>query len=160
VLNRGVSGDRVRDLRTRWERDVLDESPAAVSIMIGINDVWRRYDNDDPTSVDDFTEDYLFLLASLRVADISAILCEPILMPATAAQEGWQEDLGPKIAIIHDLAREFDAILVPTHTALNARRSAGSTSLAPDGVHPSDAGHTAIAEVWLAHVLNDIEGPR
>lgn len=155
VLNRGVSGDRVRDLRGRWERDVLDDRPTAVSIMIGINDVWRRYDSGDPTPVEDFADDYRFLLESLRATGVATIICEPFLIPTAAGQERWHEDLEPKIAVIRDLAREFDAPLVPTHAALNARRRAGSTDLAPDGVHPSDAGHAAIAEVWLTHVLTE-----
>src|SRR5689334_13593891 len=41
--NRGVSGDTVRDLDARWERDVIAERPDWLSIGIGINDVWRAF---------------------------------------------------------------------------------------------------------------------
>ena len=44
-VNRGVSGDTVRDLHARWERDVLAEHPDWLSVMIGINDVWRAFGN-------------------------------------------------------------------------------------------------------------------
>lgn len=151
AVNRGVSGDRVRDLRARWERDVLGEEPSMVSILIGINDVWRRYDSGDPTSVDDFAADYRYLLASLSDAGITAVVCEPLLLPVTSDQERWFEDLAPKIAAIHHLAAEFDARLVPMQTALTALRREGSTELAPDGVHPSPSGHLALAATWLAH---------
>lgn len=43
VVNMGVSGDTVRDLRARWQTDVLDLAPDWLSILIGINDVWRRF---------------------------------------------------------------------------------------------------------------------
>jgi lysophospholipase L1-like esterase len=44
VVNMGVSGDRVRDVKARWQTDVLDRQPDWLSVMIGINDVWRQFD--------------------------------------------------------------------------------------------------------------------
>jgi len=44
VVNKGISGNTVRDLKARWETDVIDQKPDWLSIMIGINDVWRQYD--------------------------------------------------------------------------------------------------------------------
>ena len=45
VINMGTSGNTVRDLKARWQRDVLDHKPDWLSIMIGINDVWRQFDS-------------------------------------------------------------------------------------------------------------------
>jgi lysophospholipase L1-like esterase len=64
--NRGVSGDRVIDLQARWQKDCLDLQPTWVSIYIGINDTWRRYDSDDPTSVVDFKARYHDLLMQTK----------------------------------------------------------------------------------------------
>lgn len=44
VLNTGISGNTSTDLRKRFEEDVLAYQPQWVSIMIGINDIWRQYD--------------------------------------------------------------------------------------------------------------------
>ena len=44
VLNTGISGNRVTDLEARWQSDVLDLQPDWLSVMIGINDVWRQLD--------------------------------------------------------------------------------------------------------------------
>src|SRR5262245_10927149 len=44
VVNQGVSGNTVRDLKARWQADVLDLKPDWVSVMIGANDVWRQFD--------------------------------------------------------------------------------------------------------------------
>src|SRR5688500_12163912 len=41
VINRGMSGDKIVDLKARWERDVIAIRPNVLSIMIGINDVWH-----------------------------------------------------------------------------------------------------------------------
>ena len=45
VINMGVSGNTTRDLKARWQTDVLDLKPDWLSIMIGANDVWRQYDS-------------------------------------------------------------------------------------------------------------------
>ena len=44
VVNMGVSGNTVRDLKARWQTDVVDKKPDWVSVMIGVNDVWRQFD--------------------------------------------------------------------------------------------------------------------
>jgi lysophospholipase L1-like esterase len=44
VVNMGNSGNTVRDLKARWTRDVLDQQPDWLSVLIGINDVWRQFD--------------------------------------------------------------------------------------------------------------------
>src|SRR6187549_1184127 len=48
VINMGVSGNTTRDLKTRWQTDVLDLKPDRLSIMIGANDVWRQFDTPLP----------------------------------------------------------------------------------------------------------------
>src|SRR4029079_9059916 len=45
IVNQGISGNTVRDLKARWQTDVLDLSPDWVSVMIGANDVWRQFDS-------------------------------------------------------------------------------------------------------------------
>ena len=44
ILNSGISGHRIADLKLRWERDVLAWKPDHLFIFIGINDVWRHFD--------------------------------------------------------------------------------------------------------------------
>lgn len=50
IQNVGNSGNTIRDLKQRWERDVIDLKPDWLTIMIGINDVWRQFDR--PLSAD------------------------------------------------------------------------------------------------------------
>ncbi|MDR1565870.1 MAG: GDSL-type esterase/lipase family protein [Treponema sp.] len=45
LVNMGNSGDRVRELKKRWQTDVLDLKPDWVSVLIGVNDVWRQFDS-------------------------------------------------------------------------------------------------------------------
>jgi lysophospholipase L1-like esterase len=56
-LNRGVSGNRVRDLKNRWQKDCLNLKPNVVSILIGVNDTLGRYFWNSPTSMEEFEND-------------------------------------------------------------------------------------------------------
>ncbi len=47
VLNLGIGGPPVVDVATRWQKDVIDLKTDWVSILIGINDVWRHFDNEN-----------------------------------------------------------------------------------------------------------------
>ncbi|MFB2600248.1 GDSL-type esterase/lipase family protein [Herbiconiux sp. P17] len=156
VLNRGISGNCVVDLEARWADDVVAAGAGVVSILIGINDTWRRYDSDDPTSAADFEAGYRRLLAPLVAREgARLVLMEPFLLPVTAEQPSWRDDLDPKIEVVRRLAAEFGATLVPTDVELirlaSAAGSAGAAALAADGVHPTPQGHAAIAAIWLAH---------
>lgn len=153
VVNRGIGGDRAEDLARRWDADVLAEHPQVISVMIGINDTWRRYDAGQETGTHTFLARYRSLLE--RIApDTRLVLMEPFLLPVTDEQQVWREDLDPKIEAVHRLAKEFGAVLVRTDAALNAAVAAGDSpqSLADDGVHPTERGHAAIAEAWLSAV--------
>lgn len=150
-VNRGISGDRVRDLRRRWRQDCLDLRPDLVSILIGVNDTWRRYDSDDPTGVEDFERDYADLLdrTRRRLPATRIALLEPFLLPVRPAQRSWREDLDPKLAVVRRLAEEYAATLVPLDVVLtNAADESGPAALAADGVHPTAEGHALIARTW------------
>ncbi|MCS5717010.1 GDSL-type esterase/lipase family protein [Herbiconiux sp. CPCC 205763] len=160
VLNRGISGNRVVDLEARWADDVLAADAlgdsAVVSILIGVNDTWRRYDNDDPTSAADFEAGYRRLLATLVARpSIAIVLMEPFLLPVTPEQSSWRDDLDPKIEVVRRLAAEFGATLVPTDVELTRLAAelgdGGAGALAADGVHPTSRGHAVISAIWLEH---------
>lgn len=150
-LNRGISGHRVKDLQERWQEDCLDLKPTWVSVYIGINDCWRRYDAQDPTSAEQFKAGYRDLLKRTKeTLDADLILLEPFVLPYPEDRKAWREDLDPKIHAVRELAAEFDALLVPLDglfAAAAARRE--PAYWAPDGVHPSPAGHALIARAWM-----------
>jgi lysophospholipase L1-like esterase len=150
-LNRGISGNRVKDLEARWDEDCLELKPDVVSIYIGINDTWRRYDRNDPTSTEQYAAGYRRLLERTKAGlDARIVLVEPFVLPVPEDRKAWREDLDPKIQVVRELAREFGARLVPLDGLFaQASMRAEPAFWAPDGVHPSPAGHALIAQAWL-----------
>ncbi len=149
--NRGISGHTVKDLKGRWQADCLDLQPDWVSILIGINDTWRRYANNDPTSADEYESNYRAILQSAHSAlNCRFILLEPFLLQVTPEHEAWREDLDAKIHVVRRLAREFNALFVPFDGLFAAVSGTRPPAFwAEDGVHPSNAGHALMAQAWL-----------
>lgn len=152
VVNRGIGGNRLVDLAARWEVDALGLAPSVLTVYIGINDTWRRYDGDDPTDEKAFEDGYRALLRAAADAGVPEIvLVEPYLVPVTDDQLAWFDDLDPKRAAVARLAIEFDAAFVPLHRILGeAAEAQGAAAIAGDGVHPTPLGSRLIADAWLA----------
>jgi len=157
-VNRGISGNRAKDLRARWQSDCLDLRPDLVSIMIGINDTWRHYDSNDPTSAEAFETSCRSILKDVRgKLDAQIVLCEPFLLPVPPDRAAWRVDLDPKIAVVRKLAREFEATLVPLDGIFAQASTRREPAFwAPDGVHPTPAGHALIAQAWLRAVIGSL----
>jgi len=151
VINQGCGGHRIYDLEARLETDLLAHKPTVVTFLIGINDVWRRFDSNTVSPADDFAASYRRILTRIRTElNPRLVLMEPFLLPVPADRRAWREDLDPKLTIVRDLAVEFGADLIPLdgQFAAAATRAPASYWL-PDGVHPSPAGHALITDLWL-----------
>ncbi|MBI1282282.1 MAG: GDSL family lipase [Anaerolineaceae bacterium] len=150
-LNRGISGNRVTDLVARWNEDCIALAPQYLSILIGVNDMWRRYDSNDPTSTEEFESNYRRLLdQTVKELNPKIILCEPFLLPVNEQQKSWRSDLDPKIEVVRRLASDYKTILVPLDTVFaEAAQQREPAYWLPDGVHTSPAGAALIAQTWL-----------
>jgi len=151
IVNAGINGNRSQDLAGRWEADVMDHGPSLVSILIGVNDTWRRFDRDDPTTAVAFEANCRSMLErTLERENTKVVLVEPFLLPVSPEQTAWLGDLEAKVAVVRALAAEYGTSLLPAHAFLTEAAAVhGPEALAPDGVHPSAHGHRILADKWL-----------
>jgi lysophospholipase L1-like esterase len=152
VLNRGIGGDRIGDLRARWQPDAIELAPSVLTVYVGVNDTWRRFDAGLSTSASEFEGTYRGMLEEARAAgNPRLVLVEPFLVPVTDEQHGWLDDLAGKRDAVASLATEFGAAFVPLHRILTvAAAHHGAAAIAADGVHPTTLGAELIAESWEA----------
>ncbi len=160
IENRGIGGNRVKDLEPRWQADCIDLKPDVVSIMIGINDVFWRHAPEDAVSLEDYEAGYRRILTRTR-DEIGAkiVMLEPFLLPVSEERRAARADLDPAIDAVRRLAREFADCYVP----LDGLFAAAATRAEPkhwstDGVHPTAAGHALIATAWLEAVTGTVAG--
>ena len=152
VINRGINGDRLIDLERRWDKDVTEHAAHFVSIAIGVNDTWRRYDRDDPSSDQEFSDRYTRLISKTsKFFGTNIVLCEPFIIPLNAPMQRWREDLEGKLSVIRSLAAEFNLLLVPFDREMeHLSKQYAVDLLTKDGIHPTKFGHSKMAELWLS----------
>jgi acyl-CoA thioesterase I len=152
-VNKGISGDRITNLLENYEEGLKAIRPDFLSILIGINDTWRRYDNNDPTSAEDFEKNYRKLLTKVKkdLPECKIIIIEPFVLNSLPDRASWREDLDPKIQVVRKLAKEFADYYIPLD-GIYAKYEVEHYSceqLAADGVHPTALGHSIIAAEYL-----------
>ncbi|WP_245179751.1 GDSL-type esterase/lipase family protein [Streptomyces montanisoli] len=157
------------DLEARWRTDVLDARPDVVSILVGVNDMgWHTLDpNGYVITAQEFEAGYDRLLAPLTEAGTRLVLIEPFLLPIRGVVEAgagyaligdderkeWRTDLGLKIQVVRKLARTYGAhLLAADDMFAELATTTGPEYWAADGVHPTPAGHAALAAAWLRMV--------
>ncbi|MFD1321034.1 SGNH/GDSL hydrolase family protein [Micromonospora sonneratiae] len=154
-VNRGTSGDTVRNLAARWEEDVIAERPDWLVVKIGINDVWRFFldQPDRGVPIREYESTLRDLLSrAVKATGCRLILVEPYLIePDRGDPQRAQTD--DYVRVVQDLAVEFDAVHVPTQAAFDrVLTSTPAGQWADDRIHPNLPGHAVIAQALLAAI--------
>ncbi|MEI6563713.1 MAG: SGNH/GDSL hydrolase family protein [bacterium] len=153
VVNMGCSGNTVRDLKSRWQPDVFDLKPDWVSIMIGINDVWRQFDSplqpEGHVLIGEYETTLRELVKSILPRVKGLILVTPYFIepnlkdPMRAAMDTYG-------AVVKKIAHENDTVLADTQAAFDkALKFCHPGALAWDRVHPNQVGHMILAKAYL-----------
>ena len=156
--NRGISGNRVKDLDARWQKDTLDLKPDVLSILIGVNDIIAIIKDREPESIEEFEETYRRILDRTKEAlpNIQLILCEPFILPlgwVNEKPEVWQSEISKRQILVKILAKEYNAIFVELQEPFNkVLKKAPANYWIWDGIHPMPAGHELMAREWIKEV--------
>lgn len=153
VMNRGVSGNKSVDLYARIKPDVWNEKPDVLSILVGVNDVWhdiwgcgvelKRYEKVYSMMIEETLE---------HLPDITIMLCEPFFLHGAVPDENYEKfsAIFGYAKIVKTLAEKYDLLFLPLQEKFNeAAQRFGEEKYLYDGVHPTVAGATLIADAWL-----------
>ena len=156
VINMGISGNQVRDLKDRWQTDVFDLKPDWVSVLIGINDVWRQFDSpqmpETHVSPEEFEQTYEELIRETLPRVKGMILMTPYYME-TNTRDAMRARMDQYGAIVKELALKYDLTLVDLQAGWDRLfQHMHSTNIAWDRVHPNQTGCMYIAKQFLAAV--------
>lgn len=153
VMNTGIGGNTVLDLQARWEQDVLALKPDWLSVMIGINDVWRQFDSplhpEWHVSLEVYAAALEKLIASTRPLVNGLVLMSPYFLETNKA-EPMRAMMDKYGAAMKQIAERHQAIFVDTQTAFDAlMKDVHPMTLAWDRVHPNQTGHMLLARSFL-----------
>jgi len=161
TVNAGISGNKVPNLQSRLEKDVLSKKPTIVFIYIGINDVWHWKKQPDGTMTggtpkDKYEEGLKDIIARITQAGARAILCTPSVIGEKAAGTNNSDAMLEEYAeLSRKVAAETKTQLVDLRKAFLEYLKANNPEnkdrgiLTGDGVHLNEAGNRLVAEQML-----------
>lgn len=171
LIGKGVSGDKVSDLLTRYEEDVLELNPDIVFIYIGINDVWHKYDFGTGTDIDLYESGLRQIISDIKSQGAKIVLCTPTLIGENSGEftlvnqfkdvetmERMNGDLDNFSDVIRDLSNEFNTDLIDlrdifmTYVSENNLNNEPSGLLTYDGVHLNELGEKMIADEMIRFI--------
>jgi len=156
VLNRGVSGDTIRDLKARWPSDVLRLQPTWLSIMIGINDVWEHFDPsfEGTTRIDpdEFAGTLDDLIRQTEAARHGLILMTPYYLE-TRADDPMRALMDRFGQVVRQAAENHNAVFVDAQSAFDHFLAwLAPSALASDRIHVNQPGHMILARAFLDRI--------
>jgi len=144
VLNRGVNGERSDEIESRFDRDVVGGSPAAVVIIAGVNDIYQG------RTVEHVIGRLRAIYARAAAAGIRVVAGS--ILPyntATPEQNGH-------IRHVNEWIRRLPGVMfVDTHAAVAMAGNPALLFESPDGLHPAAAGYRRMADA-IGPVLEEV----
>ena len=152
IINMGTGGNRIVDLEERWSTDVTELNPQWVSIMIGINDVWRQFDcprSKNQVSIQKFESVYRNLLENTLNYTKGIILMTPFYIEKNP-DDPMRKMMDQYSRVVAKLAKEYKTLFVDTQRVFGRFLMSNPTQmLCWDRVHPNLTGHFIIAKGFL-----------
>ena len=171
LIGKGIGGDKVSDLLTRYRDDVIKLNPDMVFIYIGINDVWHKYDYGTGTDIDLYENGLRQIITDLKENGVKVILCTPTVIGENKGEftlvnqfkdietmEIMNNDLDDYSDIISKLSREFDTKLLDLrkifmqYISENNPENKSKGVLTTDGVHLNNIGSKLIADEMIKFI--------
>jgi lysophospholipase L1-like esterase len=153
IINTGINGNTVCDLEQRWKRDCLEHRPDVLSVLIGINDIWRIHTpgrEAEGVALALYEKTYSKLLSQVKQqGDCQIVLMEPFMFCEDTDNPMFGHLLD-YINVVHSLAEQFDALIVPLQAAINKSiKTIASDKWSDDTVHPYVWTHAWISQRWI-----------
>ena len=157
IVNTGSSGFTSRNLLSTWEHDVTALNPDWVFVMIGMNDVWRQFDEPTVASYEYVSpEEYRANLAEMvkRTKDSvkGMFLMPPFYMEANDA-DPMKVRLREYAAIMKEVADEYGVGYIDMQSDFDELlKHRYPASISWDRVHPNWVG----SMVMTRRILREI----
>ena len=159
-LNRGIGGNTVDDLRSRWHEDVLRHRPDRLSVKIGINDLNQSLMHKERAFLkpDGFRQIYRQILERTRMQlpEVDLLLIAPFYLSTEDEADSYRrrvlDALPDYIETVRDLATAFDARFLDLHARFQQRLLSEHPDLfCEEPVHPNALGH-----LFIAHAVAEV----
>ena len=171
LVGKGISGNKVSDLLTRYKSDVIDLNPDIVFIYIGINDVWHKYDFGTGSDIDLYEKGLRTIISDIKSLGSKIVLCTPTVIGENTGDfelgnqfkdvetmEKMNGDLDTFSDVVRKLSNEYETELLDLrkifmdYLAENNINNDAAGILTTDGVHLNEQGNKLIADQMIKFI--------
>ena len=171
LVGKGIGGNKVSDLLTRYKSDVIDLNPDIVFIYIGINDVWHKYDFGTGSDIDLYEKGLRTIISDIKSLGSKIVLCTPTVIGENTGDfvlgnqfkdvetmEKMNGDLDTFSEVVRKLSNEYETELLDLrkifmdYLAENNINNDAAGILTTDGVHLNEGGNKLIADQMIKFV--------
>lgn len=154
-INRGISGNRIVDVYSRIKNDIINLEPDFMSILIGVNDVWHEFNEQNGVSAEKYEKIYSMLIEEVKQAlpNLKMMILEPFITHGTAVDDKYDEfysEVRKRAEAAKRIAQKYNIEFVPLQSRFDSEcKRADDTNWTFEGVHPTRCGHRMIANEWI-----------
>ena len=171
LVGKGIGGNKVSDLLTRYKSDVIDLNPDIVFIYIGINDVWHKYDFGTGSDIDLYEKGLRTIISDIKSLGSKIVLCTPTVIGENTGDfelgnqfkdvetmEKMNGDLDKFSEVVRKLSNEYETELLDLrkifmdYLAENNINNDAAGILTTDGVHLNEQGNKLIADQMIKFI--------
>ena len=171
LVGKGIGGDKVSDLLTRYREDVIKLNPDKVFIYIGINDVWHKYDFGTGSDIDLYEKGLRAIISDIKSLGSKIVLCTPTVIGENTGDfelgnqfkdvetmEKMNGDLDTFSEVVRKLSNEYETELLDLrkifmdYLAENNLNNDAAGILTTDGVHLNGQGNKLIADQMIKFI--------
>ncbi len=173
IVNKGVGGNRIGDMYSRWIEDTLNVDFDILSVMNGINDVGFSLRLNMGASCEEYEFMYDHMLTQVKEIkpDCKIVILEPFIVKLDLKSlnssndsgdiftewEIWERNMRERCRVSKKLAEKYEAVFIPLFDDFNKlAEKNGAKYWSLDGIHPTLAGHEYIARKWLEYCNDEL----
>ena len=156
-INKGISGNRSRDMLERLKTDVLEYKPDVVTILAGINDVWRFFDEpamNTGVGIEEYEQNLYSMVSQILNTAKKCLIMAPYIIDSNKSEP--MRDMMDKYGeICKKISEKLNVQFFDTQKIFDdlMKRGISSYEFSGDRIHPTQVGHMAITGELL-NVLN------
>jgi acyl-CoA thioesterase-1 len=150
IINSGVNGEAIPELKARWQEDCISHKPDILSILVGVNDAWRHVAEKNLSGADNYDSMYRQLLSQTKKeCNSQIVIVEPFMFCDDLNNPAFAE-LCRLIEKVRIIAADFGAVLVPLQNLIDKQiKQVPPQKWSLDMIHPVVWAHAWISQRWL-----------
>ena len=147
---KGIASNRTYHVYDRLTKDCINLKPDVVIMLIGVNDAWENYGPENYPPLLRPMEPHIreiFRRLRAELPDAQILYIMPFLIDAVEEKFPFHKILDEYRELLKAVALEHGSTVIDMQEVFNdAQKTTAPKDLAVDGIHPTNLGHSIMAE--------------